>query len=71
MFRVIFVSPKFYSVFKRVRMYIVGQQVRSEEGTLCFAESDIFGQEATLAGLWCSWLICSLDETPSENIYLQ
>lgn len=24
MFRVIFVSPKFYSVFKRVRMYIVG-----------------------------------------------
>ncbi len=24
MFQVIFVSPKFYSVFKRVRMYIVG-----------------------------------------------
>lgn len=26
MFQVIFVSPKFYSVFKRVRMYIVGHE---------------------------------------------
>lgn len=26
MFQVIFVSPKFYSVFKRVRMYIVGSK---------------------------------------------
>lgn len=30
MFRVIFVSPKFYSVFKRVRMYFVGNFHSSE-----------------------------------------
>lgn len=43
MFQVIFVSPTFYSVFKRVRMYIVGYENRSDKlvGAWIWRRSDI------------------------------
>lgn len=81
MFQVIFVSPKFYSVFKRVRMYIVGYENRSDKlvGAWIWRRSDILvcgrqlpdGPLDTLGSLTLnSFPQCWPKETSFENIYL-
>lgn len=81
MFQVIFVSPKFYSVFKRVRMYIVGYENRSDKlvGAWIWRRPDILvcgrrlpdGPLDTLGSLTLnSFPQCWPNETSFENIYL-